>query len=109
MLVTDAMPDGPFDLQGTAIRRDGERLVDRAGTLAGSTLTMDRAIANVVAQGGASPAEASRMASATPAAFLGLENRLGTIAPGRQADLVIMDAAGRVAATWIAGVEERYA
>lgn len=109
MLVTDAMPDAPFDLQGTAIRREGDRLVDAEGTLAGSTLTMDRAFAKAIALAGASPSEASRMASATPAAFLGLADRLGSIAPGMQADLVAMDGAGRVTATWIAGVEERYA
>lgn len=108
MLVTDAMPDGPFDLQGTAIHRDGERLTDDNGTLAGSTLTMDRAFANAIGLAGASPEEASRMASATPAAFLGLNDRIGAIAPGMQADLVVMDEEGRVTATWIAGEEERY-
>ena len=106
MLVTDAMPEGSFDLQDSAIRRDGDRLVDPAGTLAGSSLTMDRAFANVIAQAGVSEGEASRMVSATPAAFLGLD-RLGVIAPGMQADLVVVGPSGRVTATWVAGVEER--
>lgn len=108
MLVTDAMPAAPFDLQGTPIRREGDRLVDGGGTLAGSTLTMARAVGNVIEQAGVSEADASRMASATPAEFLGLGDRLGKIAPGMQADLVVMDEAGRVTATWIAGEEERY-
>lgn len=113
MLVTDAMPsvggaEPGFDLQGRHIRlRDG-MLTDDAGTLAGSHLTMAGAFANVVAQTGASTAEASRMASGAPAAFLGLAHRIGAIAPGMQADLVAMDDAGRVTATWIAGAEERY-
>lgn len=112
MLVTDAMPcagsdaDG-FDLQGRAIRRAGERLVDAGGTLAGSTLTMDRAFANLRAWCEASETQASRMASGTAAEFLGLP-RLGAIAPGMQADLVAIDASGSVTATWIAGAEERY-
>jgi N-acetylglucosamine-6-phosphate deacetylase len=112
MLVTDAMPSvgsdaSGFDLQGRHIRRNGDRLADDAGTLAGSTLTMAGAFANVIAQTGASIPDASRMASATPAAFLGLTDRLGHIAPGMQADLVALDEAGQVTATWIAGEEER--
>lgn len=114
MLVTDAMPgaaglDGGVTLQGRTARREGERLVDGTGTLAGSSLTMDRAFANVIAPAGASWSDASRMASATPAEFLGVAGRLGAIAPGMQADFVVMDAAGRVTATRIAGVEARYA
>lgn len=113
MLVTDAMPSvgseaSGFDLQGRHIRRNGDRLADDAGTLAGSTLTMAGAFANVIAQTGVSIADASRMASATPAAFLGLADRVGRIAPGMQADLVALDETGQVTATWIAGEEERY-
>lgn len=112
MLVTDAMPSvgseaASFDLQGRRINHADGLLTDAAGTLAGSTLTMAEAFANTMAQTGADLAMASRMASATPAAFLGLADRLGTIAPGMQADLVAMDEAGKVIATWIAGEEQR--
>lgn len=113
MLVTDAMPsvgggEAGFNLQGHRIQLADGKLTDEAGTLAGSHLTMATAFANVMAQTGASIADASRMASATPAAFLGLRDRLGHIAPGMQADLVALDDAGRVTATWIAGEMERY-
>jgi N-acetylglucosamine-6-phosphate deacetylase len=114
MLVTDAMPsvgsEVPFfDLQGRKIAlRDG-MLADAQGTLAGSHLTMAGAVTNMMALAGASIAAASRMASGTPAAFLGLQARLGAIEPGIQADLVVMDDAGQVGATWIAGEEQRYA
>lgn len=113
MLVTDAMPSvgsdaAGFDLQGRHIALAGGMLTDDAGTLAGSHLTMAAAFANVMAQTGATVEEASRMASATPAAFLGLADRIGRIAPGMQADLVALDETGRVTATWIAGEERRH-
>jgi N-acetylglucosamine-6-phosphate deacetylase len=113
MLVTDAMPSvgshcSEFDLQGRPIRLARGMLADEAGTLAGSHLTMAGAFANVMEQTGLGLDKASRMASATPAAFLGLDGRVGSIAPGKQADLLAMDATGRVIASWIAGVEQRF-
>lgn len=113
MLVTDAMPSvgsdcSEFDLQGRRIRLSQGMLRDEAGTLAGSHLTMAEAFVNVMEQAGVGFDEASRMASATPAAFLGLDDRIGSIVSGKQADFVIMDAGGRVLASWIAGVEQRF-
>ena len=113
MLVTDAMPSAgseeeSFDLQGRTIMRNGDRIADEHGTLAGSRLTMAAAFANAMAQGRVTQADASRMASTTPAAFLGLADQIGSIAPGMQADLVVMDDAHRVTATWIAGEEQRH-
>jgi N-acetylglucosamine-6-phosphate deacetylase len=79
---------------------DAVRLAD--GTLAGSTLTLDRAVANVVALG--VPVEhAVEMATAVPAAILGLENR-GRLAPGCRADVVALDPASlAVRAVWLGG------
>lgn len=113
MLVTDAMPSvgsdaAGFDLQGRRIQLVDGKLTDEAGTLAGSHLTMATAFANVMAQTGASVADASHMASGAPAAFLGLGDKIGHIAPGMQADLVALDEDGQVTATWIAGEMERY-
>jgi N-acetylglucosamine-6-phosphate deacetylase len=51
--------------------------------------------------------EALRLATAVPAAFLGLSHRLGRLAPGCRADLVALDPdAVRVLATWVAGEGE---
>lgn len=113
MLVTDAMPSvggssRSFDLQGRLVRVADGMLTDANGTLAGSQLTMADAFANVMAQTGANESEASQMSSATPAAFLGLGEKLGAIAPGLQADLVALDQRGRVSASWIAGVRQDY-
>ena len=108
MLVTDAMPsvgiDGDeFMLQGRRIVvRDGKCL-DENGTLAGSHLSMSEAIANAQRMLHLDLAECVRMASEYPAAFLGLENELGRIAPGYRASFVVADARMNVVETWIDG------
>ena len=83
--------------------RDSAAFLDD-GTLAGSTLTMDRAFRNVVTLMGRSVVEAATMCSTTPAVQLGLQDQ-GTIAPGGQADLVVLDRDFRVVRTFVAGVQ----
>lgn len=108
MLVTDAMStvghaaDG-FRLGETWIRAEDAALRGPDGTLAGSTLDMAQALRNAVTMMDLDLATASRMASGTPAALLGLTDRIGTIAPGRRADLVHLDDALMPLATWIGG------
>lgn len=108
MLVTDAMPGvgnggQPFMLDGRPIYvRDG-MCTDAAGTLAGSGLDMATALRNTITMTGLPMEQVSQMASATPAAFLGLEGRIGRIAPGMAADFVVLGADLRVAQTWIGG------
>ncbi|MET0274482.1 MAG: N-acetylglucosamine-6-phosphate deacetylase [Phenylobacterium sp.] len=109
MLVTDAMPsvglaDKTFTLQGQTITvRDGV-CVAADGTLAGSDLDMAAAVRNAVALLGVDLPDALRMASLHPAQFIRLDHELGRITPGQRADLVLLDDAGQVQATWIAGV-----
>jgi N-acetylglucosamine-6-phosphate deacetylase len=93
LLVTDGIAaaglgDGDYSLAGEAIqvRAGVASLPD--GSLAGSATTMDQALRNVVRLGLAPLAEAVRMASTNPAELLGLDGRLGRIAPGFTADLV---------------------
>jgi N-acetylglucosamine-6-phosphate deacetylase len=102
VLVTDAVGWRSERLGGRAVA-----LVDGAprrpdGTLAGSTLTMDQAIRNVVRSGAADLATALAAASATPARLLGLTDR-GVIAVGARADLVALDRDLGVAAVWVGG------
>ncbi len=92
--VTDAtsatgMPDGAYKLGRQTVHKclGGVRLAD--GTLAGSTLTMDQALRNLVSLG-LSLADASRRVSTHAADYLGLPDR-GRIAPGGHADLVVLD------------------
>ena len=77
------------------------RLAD--GTLAGSVLTMDQAVRNLVASG-APPAQALAAAAAAPARLLGRPD-LGTIAPGAPAHLVVLDEELRVTRTLVGGAE----
>ena len=108
-LVTDAMPPaagGPasFELQGRKITVHNGRLELDAGTLAGSILTMDQAVRYCVEVLHVDLAEALRMASLYPAAFLRLDRQLGRIAPGYRANLVHLTAGLAVTRTWIEGV-----
>jgi len=77
-----------------------------AGSLAGPALDMATAVRNAVHLLGLPLDEAARMASRYPAQFLNLDDRLGEIAEGYQADLVLLDDALQVRATWIAGERE---
>ena len=108
LLVSDAMPtvgdagaDG-FLLNGQRIRLAAGRLTDAAGTLAGAHLSMAEAVRNAVQRVGLPRTAALRMATATPAHWLGLADR-GRIVPGARADLVALDADLRVVAVWQEG------
>ena len=108
MLVTDAMPSvgmaaKHFMLQGQRIEVIDGACVNQDGTLAGSDLDMGKAVRNAAAMLEVGLETAIQMASATPAAFLGLSDRTGRIAPGLVADLVALDESGRVMQSWIAG------
>ncbi|HEY2357610.1 MAG TPA: N-acetylglucosamine-6-phosphate deacetylase [Phenylobacterium sp.] len=110
ILVTDAMPSvgseaTSFVLQGKAIAVKDGVCVDEHGTLAGSDLDMASAVRNAVGLLGLDLADASRMASRSPAEFLGLGDHIGRIATGYRADLVLLDAGLKVLDTWIGGVD----
>ncbi|GGD00710.1 N-acetylglucosamine-6-phosphate deacetylase [Aquisalinus flavus] len=109
ILVTDAMPsvgmtDKSFALQGRQIRVENGVCVNEEGTLAGSDLSMDRAVRNGAAFDEVGLIDAVRMASANPAAFLGLDRQIGTIAPGKKASLVAVNDKLDILETWIDGV-----
>jgi N-acetylglucosamine-6-phosphate deacetylase len=108
MLVTDAMPPvggrrDRFTLMGQDISVVGGTCRGPDGTLAGSALTMAQAFRNAMELMGCDIIAASRMASGNPARFLRLDQHTGTIAPGLRADLVHLDDARKVTATWIGG------
>jgi N-acetylglucosamine-6-phosphate deacetylase len=79
---------------------DGVRLAD--GTLAGSDLSLDRAVRNLMAFAGVSLPAAVAAVTASPAALLGLDDR-GVIRAGAAADLALLDAGGGVVATVVGG------
>ena len=82
------------------VRDDAAFLDD--GTLAGSTLTMDRAFRNIVKMFGRSPVDAAQMCATVPARQMRLGN-VGRIAPDTVADIVVLDADFRVVTTVIGG------
>jgi N-acetylglucosamine-6-phosphate deacetylase len=108
MLVSDAMPSvggrKSFTLGGQAISVVDGKCVNADGTIAGSDLDMASAVRNAVSMLGLDLADAAMMASANPAAFLGLDHELGRIAPGCRASLVLLDDDLQVAESWIDGV-----
>ncbi len=106
-LVTDAMaaagmPPGRYALGGRPVVVDEEAVRLEDGTLAGSILTLDQAVRNIVRWTGVGPAAAIRMASEIPAAVLGL-GRKGSLGAGRDADIVLFGDDLRVLATIVGG------
>ena len=90
------------DLRDRLEVSDGQAVRRNDGTLAGSTLTLDRAVRVMIELGGAHVEEALSMATQVPARLLGRDD-LGRIAPGCVADLVLWDASMQVVATYVGG------
>jgi N-acetylglucosamine-6-phosphate deacetylase len=87
---------------GAVHEADGAlRLPD--GTVAGSCLTLDRAIANAVSFGSMTRVEAVAAATLRPARVLGIEAQRGTFRPGARADFAVLGRSGEVLETWLAG------
>jgi N-acetylglucosamine-6-phosphate deacetylase len=99
-LVTDAMrgagmPDGVYTFGGPhgqeAVVRDGVAVMPDNSGFASSTVRMADVVRTMVRLVGVPLADALRMASTTPASVLGWADRKGAIAPGKDADLVLLD------------------
>ncbi len=102
VLVTDAVAWRGDQVSGMGLRHDGTapRMAD--GTLAGSALTLDRAVANVVGSCDVDLVDAVFAASTAPADLIG-RGDLGRIAVGARADLVALDDDLACTGTWIGG------
>jgi N-acetylglucosamine-6-phosphate deacetylase len=111
-LVTDAMaalgmPPGPYLLGDREVVSDGTSARYPDGTLAGSLLSIDRAVRNLAAFTGCSLQEAIAAATSVPAALLGIAGERGAIAPGLRADLVLLTPDLQVISTFIGGEERK--
>ncbi len=109
VLVTDqmsgaGMPPGNYPIGGRNVVCDGRSAQFENGTLAGSLLTMDVAVRNMVGWSICGAGEAIQMATEVPASLLGLTDR-GVLLPGMRADLVLLDSMLQVKQTIIAGGE----
>ncbi len=107
-LITDAtmaagMPEGEYELGGQRVLYEGGAVRLPDGSLAGSALTLDRAVRRAVDDLGVCLADAVAMASAVPARVAGFYDRKGSIEEGKDADLVLMDESGAVRATIVGG------
>ena len=111
MLVTDAMagagmPDGPYRLGEMEVRVENGRCVVGENTLAGSTLTLDRALRNFSEFSGASLSETLPLATRNPARMTGLDSEIGALAPGRSADIAVLSARDEVIGTILRGIPQ---
>jgi N-acetylglucosamine-6-phosphate deacetylase len=107
VLITDAMaaagmPDGTYQLGPIQVEvKDGKCTSN--GSLAGSVLTMDRAVRNVTQFADWTLQDAVRAATLNPAQAAGLPQGSGVIAPGAEANLVVLDRDGVVRKTMVRG------
>ncbi|HZQ93313.1 MAG TPA: N-acetylglucosamine-6-phosphate deacetylase [Terriglobales bacterium] len=109
VLITDAisatgMGDGTFQLGAFTVEVRGDRCL-HDGKLAGSVLTMERAVVNVMEFAGWELGPALRLASLNPARVIGRQRERGRIAPGARADIVVVTPSGEVVTTFCGGVE----
>ncbi len=107
ILVTDAisatgMPDGEYQLGGFAVQVANGSAMAR-GVLAGSVLTLDRALANFMEFTGAPLEQALRLLTVNPAAMTGLGDQAGSVAVGQLASLVAVDRAGELVGSVVNG------
>ncbi|MDO4806131.1 MAG: N-acetylglucosamine-6-phosphate deacetylase [Coriobacteriales bacterium] len=109
VLITDCLscgglPDGDYFIGELPIRlRNGEARLKEGGNLAGSTLTLAKAVRNVVRWGIVTAEQAIRMATEVPARSCGMGDRCGAILPGRDADLTVLDGELNLVETYVGG------
>jgi N-acetylglucosamine-6-phosphate deacetylase len=107
VLITDAMsatgmPDGRYQLGPIQVEvKDGKAM--SGDSLAGSVLTMDRAVRNVTKFSHWTLREAVRAATLNPAQAVGLSMKYGKLAPGAEANFVVLSPAGDVLKTVVGG------
>jgi N-acetylglucosamine-6-phosphate deacetylase len=107
ILVTDAMsatgmPDGTYQLGDFAVQVANGRAMAR-GVLAGSVLTLDRALTNFMEFTGAPLEQVLRLLTVNPAAMTGLGDQAGSVAVGMPASLVAVDGAGKLVGSVVNG------
>jgi len=97
------MPDGKYMLGSLEVTVSGGVCRDAAGKLAGSTLTLDRALRNIVNLG-VPFADGLRMLTLNPATLLGVEYKKGALRVGADADIVLLDEGLNVTRVWTRGL-----
>jgi N-acetylglucosamine-6-phosphate deacetylase len=108
VLITDAMPgagleDGVYDLVGHEVTVRSGRATLENGTLAGSTAMLNQCVKNAMRETGVPLNHAVQMATLNPARAMGLVDRLGTVAEGKDASLTVIDEDVNVFLTMVKG------
>ena len=108
ILVSDSiqacgLADGRYRFAGADVYLKEGVVRQKNGTLAGSALTLERALAVQVKEAGEPLEKAVRYCTQNPARAAGISRSAGIIAAGRRADLVLLDSKFRVKATWLGG------
>ncbi|USG66991.1 N-acetylglucosamine-6-phosphate deacetylase [Brevibacillus ruminantium] len=108
VLVSDSMRaaalgEGVYDLGGQEVKVQGAEAQLADGTLAGSILTLNHAVQNMVTLSGVPLAEAVAMATETPAEILGIGGRKGRLQAGYDADLIVFGDDYQVRSTYVGG------
>lgn len=108
VLITDAMqaagmPDGRYTLCGEEVEMRSGIVRTASGGLAGSTLSVDAAVRNMVELTGIAPEEAIHMASLHPARLLGIDRQLGSLKTGKRADVIALNNGLHLQQIWIQG------
>lgn len=110
VLVTDAiraagLSEGRYAFGRQEVLVKGKEARLASGVLAGSVLTMEQAVANMVEAVGIELVDAIAMASATPAKVIGLDKEKGSLEPGKDADIVVLSRDWEVLLTMVKGKE----
>jgi N-acetylglucosamine-6-phosphate deacetylase len=111
-LVTDAvaalgMPSGQYHLGSRTVYTDGSSIKLSDGRLAGSLLSLDQALRNLISFTGCSLPEALSTVTQVPAGLLHLDPWLGRLAIGSKADLVLLTGDAHIARVWVHGKQVR--
>jgi N-acetylglucosamine-6-phosphate deacetylase len=107
ILITDAMqaagmPDGEYMLAGYKVQVVAGK-ASFGDVLAGSVLTLDKALTNFLAFTGASVEDGLRLLTANPAEMTGFSDQTGSLRVGGRANLVAVDGAGKLVASFVNG------
>jgi N-acetylglucosamine-6-phosphate deacetylase len=108
VLISDAMPgaglpDGTHILLGQQVAVQNGKALLPNGTLAGSTATLDACVRNMVKLAGVPFANAVRMASYNPAGVIGVNDHIGSLVPGKKANIAVFDKNLNIKMTFING------
>jgi len=105
-IMAAGLPDGNYKLGvNDIVVKDGDAQLSSGGGRAGSTLTTGKAFQNLLKFTGKPAAEIVPLFTENPARLLGLYNQIGSVEPGKRADLVLLDQAANIEKVFVGGRE----